>query len=116
MRTLREQEEIVRKFAREALSSDKPADRPFGEQLKAQAAEIGAMIEEARDLAAKLTAQVDRVQQSQSQISYAYLVKRTDEFIRNAKVYLEAARRILAGTAALADKAGQIAAPTAPTQ
>ena len=116
MKTLKEQEELVRELAGKALSSDNAADRPYGEQLNAQAAVIASMISEARDLAAKLTAQVDRLERSQSQIGYAYAVKRTDEFIRTAQAYLEAGRRILAGTSALASKAEKIAAPTVPSQ
>lgn len=115
-KTLQEQEELVRGLADAARSSRDPTDHPYGAQLDAQARTIGAMRAEARELGGRLAAQVDRLERSKSQIGYAYAIKRTDEFIRNARAFLDAAERVLRGTSGLADKAGAIVAPVVPTQ
>jgi hypothetical protein len=116
MKTLQAQEELVRGLAREAWSSRNTADHPYGEQLDRQAATIGALRGEARDIAARLAAETDRLDRSKSQLGFAYAVKRTDAFIKTARDYLDAAREVLQGTADLASRAERIAAPSVPTQ
>jgi hypothetical protein len=116
MKTLQAQEELVRALGREAWSSRNTADHPYGEQLDGQAATIAAMRGEARDIAARLAAETDRLERSKSQLGFAYAVKRTDAFIKTARSYLEAAREVLQGTADLASRAERIAAPSVPTQ
>jgi hypothetical protein len=116
MKTLQAQEELVRLLSREAWASQNTGDHPYGEQLDKQAGTIAALRSEARDIAARLAAEIDRLDRSKSQLGFAYAVKRTDAFIKTARGYLDAARRVLQGTADLATKAEQIAAPTVPTQ
>jgi vacuolar-type H+-ATPase subunit E/Vma4 len=115
-KTLKKQEDFVRDLATEAMTSKSSGDHVYGEQLVSQAATIGSLRNEASDLAAKLTAQIDRLGRSKSQIAYAYAVKRTDDFINTARTYLDGARKLLRGATDLATKADQIVAPTTPTQ
>jgi hypothetical protein len=116
MQTLLTHEAAVRDLATEALASSNPADRPYGDKLNEQASVIGSLQTEARNLAAKLTAEVDRLERSKSQLTYASAVRSTDEFIKTARAYLDSAKGLLAGTSSLASKAEQIARPTVPTQ
>jgi hypothetical protein len=116
MKTLQAQEELVRSLAREAWSSRNTGDHPYGEQLDKQAATIAGLRGEARDIAARLAAEIDRLDRSKSQLGFAYAVRRTDAFIKTARDYLDAARQVLQGTADLASKAERIAAPAVPSQ
>jgi hypothetical protein len=116
MKTLQAQEDIVRGLASEALASTNPADHPFAETFTRQASEITALASEARDFGARLTAQVELLKQSKSQIGYAYAARRTDEFIKTAKAYLDAARGVLTGASDLAAKSRSINAQSIPTQ
>jgi hypothetical protein len=116
VKTLKQQQEFLRALAAEAMASPNTGDHLYGDQLASQATTIGSLREEASDLAAKLTAQIDRLQRSASQIAYAAVVKHTDDFIKLARQYLDGARRLLLGTAELATKAEKIVAPTVPTQ
>jgi hypothetical protein len=116
VKTLKDQEDFVRNLATEALASQNTGDHVYGEQLAGQAAAIGDLRHEASDLAAKLAAEIDRLERSKTQIAYAYAVKRTDEFIKVARSYLDSARILLRGASDLATKAEKIVAPTVPTQ
>jgi hypothetical protein len=116
VKTLRQQQEFARTLAAEAMASPNSGDHLYGEQLASQATTIGAFREEASDLAAKLAAQIDRLQRSASQIAYASVVEHMDDFIKLARGYLDGARRLLLGTAELATKAEKIVAPTVPSQ
>ena len=91
-------------------------DHLYGEQLATQGAKISELRSEASNLAGKFAAQIDRLERSKSQIAYAYVVQRTDAFISTARTYLDDARKLLRGTADLADTANHITAPNAPTQ
>lgn len=116
MQTLKAHEAAVRNLAAEASASPNPADHPYGTQLSEQASVIGSLQTEARDLAAKLTAEVDLLERSKSQIGYAYAVRKTEEFIKVARAYLDSAKGLLAGTSNLARKAEELARPTVPSQ
>jgi hypothetical protein len=59
---------------------------------------------------------VELLKQSRSQLGYAYAARRTDEFIKTARAYLDAARGALAGASDLAAKSRSINAPSIPTQ
>jgi hypothetical protein len=98
MKTLQTQEELVRGLAREALASSRTAEHPFGERLNEQAATIGALRTEARELAGRLSAEIDRLASSKPQLGYAYAVARTERFIETARGYLATVRRVLHGT------------------
>jgi hypothetical protein len=116
LKVLREQEQFLRELAAKALSSANTADHPFGEQLMKQASELAGLSAETGDLAAKLAAQVDRVERSRSQIEYAYVIKRSGEFIATAKAYLDGARKLLEGTTGLVQKGNEIIGPVIPSQ
>jgi septal ring factor EnvC (AmiA/AmiB activator) len=116
MSTLQTQLDLVRKLASEAQASPNPADHPFAETFNNQADRIGAIIAEGRDLGARLVAQIDQLNKVRSQIGYAYAARRTDEFIKTAREYLDVARGVLAGAASLADKTNAFNAPNVPSQ
>jgi hypothetical protein len=116
MKALQAHEAAVRALAAQALASPNPADRPYGAQLSEQAAVIGSMQTEARGIASRFASEIDRIDRSRSQITYATAVHQTDEFIKLARGYLDTAKGLLASTSNLADKAGQLARPTVPTQ
>jgi predicted phage tail protein len=115
-KTLQAQEELVRGLAGEASSSRNTADRLYGDQLDKQASVIAGLRGEARDLAAKLAAEIDRLDRSKSQLRFAFALRSTDAFIKTAREYLDAAREVVNGAADLATRAERIAAPTVPTQ
>lgn len=116
LKTLQAQEEIARGLAGEALASQKPADRAFSETFTAQAAAIAAMIAEARDIGAKLAAQVALLNDRKSQIRFAYAAGKIAQFIRNARESLDIYREILTGASDLARRSGQINPHLVPSQ
>jgi len=116
IKILKQQEEFVRDLAAKAMASENTGDHVYGEQLASQGAQIGALHAEANALAAKLAAQIDRVERGKTQIAYAYAVKRTDDFIKTARAYLEGARKLLQDTTDLVAKGNGIIAPTVPSQ
>ena len=86
IKVLRQQEEFVRDLAAKAMASKNTGDHIYGEQLASQGSQIAALRAEASNLAAKLAAQIDRLEANKTQITYAYAVKRTDDFIQTAIV------------------------------
>lgn len=116
IKVLKQQEEFVRDLAAKAMASENTGDHVYGEQLTSQGTEIAALRAEASDLAAKLAAQIDRVERSKTQITYAYAVKRTADFIKTARAYLDGARKLLQDTTDLVAKGNGIVAPTVPSQ
>jgi hypothetical protein len=66
VKTLKQQKYFVPDLATEAMASRNTGDHVYGKQLAAQGTTIGSLRREASDLAAKLTAQIDRLERSKS--------------------------------------------------
>jgi hypothetical protein len=116
MKTLQAQEALVRAQAAEALASANPADHPYGARLNEQASTIASLRREAGELAGKLSAEMNRLTRSMPQVGYARTVWKTDEFIKNARAYLDTVGQVLRRTSETAAKAEEIARPTIPSQ
>lgn len=116
IKVLKQQEGFLRELAAKAMAGESAGDHVYGEQMMRQGADIAALRAEASDLAAKLAAQIDRLERSKSQITYAYVVKRTDDFLKTARAYLDGARKLLQGTTDLVNKGQGIVAPAIPGQ
>ena len=115
MKTLQTQQDLLRQLAAEALSNRQAGSQAMGEQLNASAATIASLQAEARDVAAKLSAEIDRLEQSRPQIKYAYALKKADEFIATARTYLDTVKSVLQGTSSLATRSQNFARPPVPT-
>lgn len=116
MKQLEQVEAALRELARESVTSANPADRPYAEKLEKLASQAAALQSEARDVAAQLTAQTDRMVRAKAQIKYARAVAEGQRFVETARSYLDAAKGLVSRISSIADKSEALARPTVPTQ
>ena len=116
VKILKQQQEFARNMAADAMAEKDTGALVFADKLTSQDTQIGSMREEAADLAARLTAQIDLLERKKSLIVYAYAVTRTDEFIATARAYLEGARTLLKSVIELGARRDGLVAQTVPSQ
>jgi DNA repair exonuclease SbcCD ATPase subunit len=116
VRILNAQEATVRDFANRAASHADGEIRKLASWYKDKAEEIATIRQEAEQLRTRLLTQIDRLEQQKGRLEFAVAAVQIDQFIKNARAYLDTLNDIATGAKSLADNLGNAFGTTQPTQ
>lgn len=116
VRTLDSQEAVVRDFGNRAAAKTDAEIRKLAAWYKDKAEEIAGIRREAEQLRTRLLAQIDRLEQQKERLEFAIAVTQIEQFIKNARAYLDTLNTIAVGAKNLADNLGNAFGTARPTQ
>jgi hypothetical protein len=113
---LRDQERTVRDWANRARANRNAEIRQLAKSFEANADEIAKIRREAEQSRTKFIGEIDKLEQRREVLEFGLALLKAEEFIKDAKEYLDVVNGMYLGTKALSDNIGTQFPGTIPTQ